>query len=299
MSDDGNISATRLAALSDKFWGFARDNRFPDAQTSMRRRDYQCKPFRRAWKRYQQWREHEEMPARIAAATRENPYRLMDGILSWDGKVYRDHSYTGQMVELPGADPLRLRRVAGFYADDRHVWQWRPVANSPPLTVMGAYGHPINNPEAVWEYAVVEGAYGKDFRWLDDPWDGLYYSDGRRIYATGEGALTPLPGVQASQFSLYGQCFGRTDNAVFYAETALPLNPAKLQTDGFLIWDDQRLFLRKAPIALSVDGLLSLGEVRLDGRPSEHAKKVSNRDGEYLIMRDGSVRRGDPQPGPS
>lgn len=295
--DGAGDAADRVTALSDKLWGFARKDRFPDAAASMRRRDYQCKPFRRAWKRYLDWRDEVERPARIAAATSENPYRLFGQALTWDGRVYADHSYTNQMIELPGADPASLRWVAGFYADDRHVWLCRPAANSPPLRAMGRYGQMINNPDAIFEYVILEGTIGKDFEWLDDRWDTLYWTDKRRIYALGKDGLTPLPDVQAGEFETFGQSFGRTPKSVICGENLLPLDPARLRSEGVLIWDDQRLFRAATEVALSPDGLTVLGEVREYPSQPLPALRVENREGRFLIHPDGHVTPDAPDEG--
>jgi hypothetical protein len=115
------VSRQTLENLSARLWSFASKGEFPDAARSMRRRDYQCKAFRSAWKNYLRWRDEQERPARIAAATEAEPFYLFQSIFCWDGNVVERDGYTGRDIPFPGADPLSFREVAGFYADKTHV----------------------------------------------------------------------------------------------------------------------------------------------------------------------------------
>ena len=98
----------------------------------MQRRNVQCKALRSAWKSSLNWRDQKERPARIAAATEANPYRLVNDVFCWNGKVIDRDGYTGRDIPFPGADPLTFRMEAGFYADKNLVWQRRLAQNSPP-----------------------------------------------------------------------------------------------------------------------------------------------------------------------
>lgn len=118
---------------------------------------------------------------------------------------------------FPDADPLTFRFSAGFYADRSHVWLMRLAEDSPPASIE-VDGRLINNPDAIWRYDIMPDADGGAFTWLDDRWDTFYWTDKRRIYAMDrKNGLVPLPGVSASQFKLFGQCFGLHGDQVFFS----------------------------------------------------------------------------------
>jgi len=240
-----------LERLSDRLWSFASKDEFPDAARSMRSRDYQCKAFKAAWKDYRKWHDERERPARIAAATEESPYRLVNHVFCWNGRVVERDDYSGRDLAFPGADPETFRMEAGFYADKNHVWQRRLANGSPPPRIEVGGGS-INNRAAIWEYHIVAGAVGDDFTWIGDRWDTIFWTDKRRIYAHDKKlGLIPLPDVDASEFRLHGQCFGTDGNSVFYNSRKLPLKVESLQTEGFFIWDDDRVFMTDVEVPLS------------------------------------------------
>lgn len=231
----------------------------------MRRRDYHCKPFKRAWKTYLAWRDEQERPARIAAASEVEPYRLFGDIVCWPGTVAERHTYTGRDILFPDADPLSIRNEAGFYADRQHVWQRVLAKDSPPAEVKTRLGT-INNPEAIWEYRIVSGAIGADFTWFDDRWDTLFWTDKRRIYARDKTlGLMALPGVDAARFRMCGQCFGTDGMAVFYGTTRLPLNPDKLKTETYFLWDDEKVFMTDCELPLQGRSFAILGHKHMPG----------------------------------
>lgn len=257
-----------LESLTAQLWSFARKDSFPAAAAGMRRRDYQCKPFKRAWKTYLAWRDKQERPARIAAATEAEPYRLFDDIVCWPGTVAQRDAYTRRDIPFPDADPLSFRNEAGFYADRHHVWQRRLAKDSPPAEVKTTRGT-INNPAAIWEYHIVADAIGADFTWFDDRWDTLFWTDKRRVYARDHTqGLMPLPGIDASRFRMCGQCFGTDGNTVFYGTTRLPLDPGKLKTETYFLWDDRKVFMtdRELPLEGRTFRILGHKHVPLGGR---------------------------------
>lgn len=247
------VEPALVGHLSARLWTFAVKEEFPDAAGSMRRRNYHCKPFRTAWKAYLTWRDEQERPARIAAATPADPYRLFGEIHTAAGKVFERDSYTRRDIPFPGADPLTFRTEAGFHADRNHVWQKRLADGSPPSTIRRD-GYTINNPDAIWEYVIVPDAEGASFTWLFHRFDTMFWTDRRRVYSLqgfrGRGQLAALPDVQATGFREVGQCFGTDGTRVFYFSDALPLDPARLRTSEFFIWDDTRVFFCETEVPL-------------------------------------------------
>ena len=263
------VEPGHMEALSARLWRFARNGAFPDPASSMRARSCQCKAFRRAWKAYLSWRDTQERPARIAAATRAAPFNLLQDIFVADGVVFQRHDFTGRDIPFPGADALSFRVEAGYFADHAHVWQRQLAPGSPPETVLqGAMR--VNNRAAIWEYRPIPGADGGTFRWLFDRFDTLFWRDGARVYAEtrvhAEGAgrrLVPLDGVDPDGFRAYGRCFGTDGHHVHFMATPLQLNAAELQTEDLFIWDQSRVFIRDHELPFRGDGFRILARKRV------------------------------------
>jgi hypothetical protein len=255
------VSQKELRSLSDQLWSFARNGEFPDPARAMRRRNYHCKPFRQAWKAYRKWRDEVDRPARIAAATEAEPYRLVHRVYCWDGKVVERDDFTGRDIPFPEADPLTFRSAGGFYADKNHVWVRRLAENSPPLTVETPDGI-VNNRAAIWEYRILPGIAGADFTWFDSRWDTTLWTDKRRIYTWSDRKLVALPDVVASEFRTYGQCFGTDGKAVFCGARKLPLNVERMRTEGGFVWDDEKVFIAGTELPLHGKTFRILGEKR-------------------------------------
>lgn len=254
-----------LVSLSDKLWSFAEKGQFPDAEGSMRRKAMQCKPFKSAWKTYRVWRDAEERPARIAAATLDTPFRLFEDVYTALGQVFRRDGFSNRDVPFADADPLTFRTEAGFHADRNHVWQRQLAAGSPPKQIQHR-GHWINNQAAVWEYVHVAGAQGASFRWLFDRWDTMFWRDALRIYTCAEeGRLLALTGVDPVRFRAYGQCFGSDGEQVYYFQHRLPLNAHQMQTQGIFIWDGEKVFCRAFELPLRGEGFGIVAQKRLRG----------------------------------
>lgn len=279
--------------LADRLWSFARQDAFPDAATSMRRRDYHCKPFKAAWKSYLTWRDEQERPARIAAATAQDPFWLHHGVVCWDGHVVERNSYGRRDIAFPGADPLSFRLEAGYYADRNHVWQRHLAEGSPPSRIRRG-GTSVNNPDAIWEYRIIPGAVGSDFTWIGSRWDTMFWTDKRRIYAQGEDQkLTPLLDVDASRFREYGDCFGKDGQAVFYAAKKLPLDAERLRTEGYFIWDDDLVFMTDRRIPLSGRGFRILGCKQVPAGPGRQYR-LADQDKALVVGSSADILPDDP-----
>ncbi|HEY4200226.1 MAG TPA: hypothetical protein VGM83_06665 [Devosiaceae bacterium] len=279
--------------LVERFWSFASKGQFPDAATSMRRRDYQCKPFRHAWKTYLTWRNEEERPARIAAATAQNPHNLFGNIYCWDHLVVDRDSYTGRDIVLPEADPLTLRMENGYFADKSHVWQRRLAKNSPSSDVQRGTIR-INNPAAIWEYQIVPDADGAQFTWLYDRWDTVFWTDASRIYSTGPDGLVPLHDVDAGDFRSYGQCFGTDGQSVFWFANKLTLDAQKLRTDGFFVWDDKKVFYCATELPLRGSGFRILGRASVRGT-GFYRYRLTDGDMTIILQPDRAVTPDEPE----
>lgn len=281
-----------LGYLSAKLWSFAEKGQFPDAERSMRSRNMQCKPFKSAWKTYLVWRDAEERPARIAAATPKDPYLLFGNIFTALGQVFLRDASSGRDIQFHGADPLTFRTEAGYYADQNHVWQRQLAAGSPPSEIQKR-GHWINNREAIWEYAHVADAEGASFRWLFERWDTIFWRDAHRIYASANaGQLAPLTGVNAANFREFGQCFGTDGQHVYYSRHRLPLNAAQLQTVGIFIWDIEKVFCREFELPLRGEGFRILGNKRQRGSIFE-TYRLTDGDTTIILTPDMQIRPDD------
>lgn len=173
--------------------------------------------------------------------------------------VHRD-SFRGRDIPFPDADPLSFRCEAGFHADKTHVWQHRLAENSPPPEITIG-NRTINNREAIWEYQIVPGVDGANFTWFDPRWDTMFWTDKRRIYAHDRDlGLIPLPDVHASEFRMFGKCFGTDGKAVFCHAKRLPLNPDWLQTEGYFIWNNENVFMTANQVPLKGKDFRILGE---------------------------------------
>jgi hypothetical protein len=265
------ISSQELTDLFSRLWSFSSKGQFPDALNSMHKRNYQCKAFKSAWKKYLKWKTEKERPARIAAASVLNPYNLVGNVWCWDGKVVDRDPYTKRDIILPDADPVTFRMdPSGFYADKNYVWQRCLAEDSPPRHIRTSRGT-INNPDAIWEYRIIEGAIGEDFTWFDDRYDTCFWTDLRRIYAVDKDPLVlhPLPDIDAKKFRMYGQCFGTDGIVVFFNTFKLPLCIDALNTDGLFIWDNKKVFYGDFQLPLDGGSFRILAQRSIPGRVSK------------------------------
>jgi hypothetical protein len=140
----------------------------------------------------------------------------------------------------------------------------RLAENSPPAQITTG-NRVINNPEAIWEYRIIPDVDGAAFNWFDSRWDTMFWTDKRCIYAEDDGGLVPLPDVHAPEFKMFGQCFGTDGKAVFCHAKRLPLNPERLQTESYFIWDDRRVFMTYKEVPLSGKDFRILGHKHVAG----------------------------------
>ena len=274
--------------LTERLWSFARKGQFADAAGSMRRQTVQCKPFRTAWTRYVAWQQEQARPARIAAATPDDPFWLYPDFATAGGEVWHWDGFRKKRTVIQGADPVSFRKVGDVFADHRHVWVHRLAAGSPPASIPTGGGGTRANPQAVWEYAPVPDVDGGSFTWLFDRWDTIFYRDATRVYAMEDTGLVPLPGVSAAAFRAFGQCFGTDGVQIWSGSHAIPLDPRQTQHDGTFLWDGTRVFRGHRELPLNAAGFRVLLAVSLPGPPYWRAR-VTDGAQTVIVHPDGSL----------
>lgn len=217
--------------LSNKFWSFSEANAFPSVEKALNKRNYFYKNFKNYYKKYLEYVEEKEKPEKIAKATKDSPYKLFGSFFSYDGKVFEFRNYTNQVIEIPQADPLTFRDVSGVKADKNHVYLPRLAHGSPPARVGNR-----NNPDAVWEYYIVEGIDGASFNYVKEKWDTIYWKDQNAVYVYRNKQLLKVEGADSKTFKYLDFCYGKDKDRLFYYEKALPVDPVDftLNKNGFL-----------------------------------------------------------------
>lgn len=283
------IAADKVQYLADKFRTFEVNEQFPDAETSMQTKNYQCKAFKSEWKKFVKFRDEELLPKKIKAAKDKNPFLLCDDVYTANGAVFQKDNFTKRDIIFPNADPSTFRSVGRFYADQNYVWQRQLAQDSPPESILkGRFN--VNNPEAIWEYVIVSGADGKTFKWLFDRHDTLYWADQNSVYAIkniNKGLLLKLPDVKPSEFKDIGSAYGSDQKQIFYLTKSLPLNAKNIKTEEFFIWDDQKVFFRDQELPLQGQSFRILGKkfrkgVRLYRLTDGHETFLVDSKGEVL-----------------
>jgi hypothetical protein len=262
-----SIGSDQVEYLIKKLWSFEIKGEFPDSETSMKLKNYQCKAFQSDWKKYVKFRDEQIRPAKIAAATLEEPFLLFADIYTAEGIVFQRHKHTGRDISFPKADPLTFREVTHFYADKNYVWQRQLAAGSPPKNILDGRFN-INNPSAIWEFVILDDADGKTFKWLFNRHDTMYWADKNFVYSISiedSSRLVCLEGVKASEFKNLGHFFGTDQKQVFYMTTSLPLELKTLNTEQFFIWDENKVFYRDIELPLTGSKFLILGRKYIKG----------------------------------
>ncbi len=229
--------------LMDTFWSFSVNGSFPEPKKALNKRNYFYKNFKNYYKKFLSHIELIEKPSKIANATKENPYHLLDKLYTYDHKVFEFRTFTNQIILLPDADPLTIRNVSGIYADKNNVYLSRLSPNSPP-NINPRTGNG-NNPNAIWEYYTVPGIDGSTFNYVKEKWDTIYWKDRNSVFIFDREAreLQTIPNADSKTFEYLDFCYGRDKNQLFYLNKALPVdvNKYNLNKNGF-IFDSQHVF---------------------------------------------------------
>lgn len=174
---------------------------------------------------------------------REDLKRLFDNFYQYRDKVLQFRDYTNQVIEVPKADPDTFRKVSGFFADKNHVYRECLQDDSPANTIVNAYGHRMNNPEAKWQIVVVDGLDGKSFNYIQDKYDTVYWKDKNGIFIRKDGNLKAVENVDPKSFQYLNFLYGKDDQHIYYQDQILPIDVNNYSLDqwGF-IKDQFRIF---------------------------------------------------------
>ncbi|MBU3024739.1 DKNYY domain-containing protein [Zobellia galactanivorans] len=246
---DGNVAQTNQALpsdivtnLMDRFWSFSENNAFPEPNIALTKRNYFYKNFKNYYKKYLGYIEEIERPHKIAKATKDNPYHLFDNFYTYDNRVFEFRNHTKQIIELPQSDPVSFRDVAGIKADKNFVYNAVLAPNSPPSTIkVGAFTK--NNPDAIWQWVIMEGIDGESFNYVKEKWDTVYWKDKNAVFIYKNKELIKLEGADSSSFTYLDFCYGRDNNHIFYLDQVIPIdvNNYTLNKNGF-IYDKKNVF---------------------------------------------------------
>lgn len=239
--------------LSNKFWSFSSNNDFPEPKKALTKRNYYFKSFKNYYKKYLVFIEEQEKPKKIVLATKESPYNLFDKIYTFNNKVYEFRTYTNQIIEIPSADPFTFRNVSGILADKNHVYLCQLTHNSPP-NIHPKYGKSANNPNAIWEYKIIDYIDGESFDYVKEKWDTVYWKDKNNafIYNRDTKQLKKVNQADSTSFEYLDFCFAKDKNHVFFLDIIIPIdvNNYKLNKNGF-IYDDNNIFHYENQITLN------------------------------------------------
>ncbi len=280
-----NISQDMIDHLSSKFWTFSENNDFPEPQKAINKRNYFYKNFKNYYKKYLAYIEETLKPQRIATATKEEPYRLINNFYTYGNKVYEFRDYTNQIIELPKADPLTFG-ARGYLADKNYVYACRLTPDSPTNDLPGGR----NNPKAIWEWYIVEGIHGGSYEYIKEKWDTIYFRDKDNIFY----GLKKVEDADRNSFEYLDFCFGRDKNQVFFCDRIIPINTNdfELNANGF-IYDRQNIFHYGNQIPLDAQTFKVLEckkgtykGVGINGHPSTGTFVLEDKNGKYEYNRD-------------
>ncbi len=291
-----NIPQAVIEHLATKFWSFAENYDFPEPQKALQKRNYFYKNFKSYYQKYLAYIEETLKPEKIAQATEEKPYLLIDNrylkVYTYNHKVYAIHStfdhvmgFIEKEIEIPGADPYSLTMMHGILKDKNHVFNSRLAKNSPPATIETPVGK-VNNPDAIDEYYMVEGIDGGSFEYLKEQWDTVYYRDKNAVFYN----LKKIEKADRASFEYLDFCYGKDKYHVFHKGDILPIdvNNYTLNNHGF-IYDDKNIFHYANQVFLDAKTFEVLDDVKgsndgvnMEGSVVNATFIVKDKNGKYL-----------------
>lgn len=237
---NSKINNNVVQHLIDKMWSFRVKNDFPEPQKALRKRTYFYKPLKSAYKRYLKQIEEIEKPAKIARATKENPYHLFDEFYAYDNKVFEISSYG--KAEVPKADPLTFRRITNrglpeFYADknvafeEKNVFEERIINGKPYFKLIRKY------------YKIIDGIDGSTFNYVKDRWETVFWKDKNHIFIYDDKKLISLKNADVKTFEYLGFGFGKDKNNTYCLDQVIDIDNKNytLNINGF-IYDDKNVY---------------------------------------------------------
>ena len=273
--------------LHHKFWSFSENNDFPEPKKALSKHNYLYKNFKNYYKRYLSYIEECEKPNKISKATKENPYHLFDDFYTYDNKVFQFRNYTRQVIEIPQACPLTFRKVSAILADKNYVFLSRLSKNSPQKNIR-VKSFTQNNPNAIWEYYILDGVDGKSFDYVKEKWDTIYWKDKKSvfIFLKEKGLLKKIEQVDSNTFKYLDFCYGKDKNHIFYYDTVLPIDTENytLNKNGF-IFDGDTIFHYQHKIALDAKTFKVL-QYQSTVNPFIGTFIIEDKNGKYEYNRD-------------
>jgi len=284
------------ALLTEKFWHFSQDRVFPAPEVALRKRNYFYEPLKRSYRRYRKRMQEQEKPARIRAATAESPfhYDFDQRFLTFEGRVLYNDSVTGDVLELPGADPFSFG-LKGFPMDENHYYEYR-------LRVMrdegGEHLSGSRSGRVTACFQVHPSIDPQSFTHVKKRVEPVYLKDSSLVYVRKKRPLegTPyfnqcimaVPGADPESFSYLGFHYGRDGRQLYVLDTPLPVDPGDFQLDlatGFL-WDRRHVF--HYDVRLSLDGAsFSVVSSESEVNPFLGPFVLQDKTGRYRYDRDG------------
>ncbi len=236
------IKNETVTLLIDRFWSFRTKNDFPEPALALKKRNYFYKPFRSAYKEYQELQQLIEKPHRISIATPENPYLLFDQFYSFNEKVFELNSFSkGKFTEVPMADPYTFKKTGNAFTDKNHVFSSKLIHTS-PVTMQT-----FLDPDITWEYFIVPGIDGKTFTYVADRWDTLFWKDKNGVYYESKDKGYPfyekIETADLNTFVYLDFCFAKDKNHVFYKDKVIDIDIEKftVNKNGF-IFDSNNIY---------------------------------------------------------
>ncbi|MCF6349350.1 MAG: DKNYY domain-containing protein [Flavobacteriaceae bacterium] len=247
---NSKINNNVVQHLIDKMWSFRVKNDFPEPKKALRKRTYFYKPLKSAYKRYLKQIEEIEKPAKIARATKEDPYHLFDEFYAYDNKVFEISSYG--TVEVPKADPLTFRCVTNrppcFYADKNIVFEEKNEFEESIINEKPYFKH-------IKKYfKIIDGIDGSTFNYVKDRWETIFWKDKKHVFIYskkrflffsiyGEEQLIRLNNADVKTFEQLSFGFGKDKNNIYYCGKIMDIDNKNyiINKNGF-IYDDKNVY---------------------------------------------------------
>ncbi len=227
------------------FWSFSQRNDFPPPEKALRKRNYFYKPLKSAYKRYLKRIEEIEKPAKIKAATKDNPYILFGDFFTYDERVFYNDFFRKKIVEVPGADPYTFKGDR----DKNHMYGIRIIGQKD--IIHKVMGMKVNNPDTRLEFFIMEDIDPLTFTYIKERWDTIYWKDKNHVYILKEfpgkeihyHKYVKVPEADLKSFEYLNFAYGKDKNHLYYFDRILPIKPSnyRLNEYGF-IYDDTYIY---------------------------------------------------------